>query len=248
MSRLVDLDTIGVSARVAKGAPRVPWSSFVTDVFDWQSGEHVAMIGPTGQGKTTLLRSILPLKQFVTIFATKPRDKSMTALQGEGFQIIDKWRPIDPLVMPKRILWPDASRIGSDANQREVFRDAFDRIYREHFWTVALDELWMIVQHFKLAHEVKTYLLQARALDISLVSATQRPAWVPVEIYDQCTHLFFWRDNDGRNQRRLSEINMGNSDLIREIIANLEKHQVLYINTRTGEMCRTRCPMIAEGR
>jgi hypothetical protein len=86
------------------------------------------------------------------------------------------------------------------------------------------------------------YLLQGRALGLSLVAATQRPKFVPLEVYDQSTHLFFWRDNDENNLRRLAEINANNSRLLKFIIPNLERYQVLYVNTRTGDMARTRAP------
>jgi energy-coupling factor transporter ATP-binding protein EcfA2 len=235
-------------ARVATGAPRVPWTNFLSDVFDWQHGEHIGLIGPTGQGKTTLMRLLLPLHPYSVVFATKPRDKSMTALERSGYVIIDRWRSIDPRVMPKRILWPDATRLDSDATQKAIFRDAMEKIYREGAWTVAVDELWYLVNILKLSKEVKTYLLQGRSIDISLMAATQKPAWVPTEIYDQSTHLFLWRNNDGRAQQRLGEINNADAALVRQIVGTLDQHQFLYINTRTGQLVRTRCPAIVEGR
>jgi hypothetical protein len=249
MGELVSIEDRRLS-RVANGAPRVPWQSFVTDVFDWQHGEHVALIGPTGQGKTTLMRSILPLHPFVVIFATKPRDDSMDAFIRSGYVVLQRWQSIDPTQMPRRILWPNASSLYSENTQAEVFRDAMEKIYREGAWTVAVDELWFLTNKLKLSGEVKTYLLQARSLDISLVAATQKPAWVPTEVYDQSTHLFLWRNNDGRAQQRLGEINNADASLVRDVIGRLERHQVLYINTRTGAMLRTRVPppAYAEGR
>jgi len=235
-------------ARVANGAPRVPWADFKRDVFRWEHGEHVAMIGPTGQGKTTLMRSILPLHPYTVVMATKPRDKSMTALERSGFVIIDRWRSIDPRDMPRRILWPDASRLDSEREQAEVFKDAFAKIYREGAWTIAIDELWYMHNVLKLGPPIRTYMLQSRALDISVVNSTQRPAWVPTEVYDQSTHLFFWRNNDARAQRRLGEINMIDSELVRDTIGSLERHQFLYIDARTGQMVRSRCPQLTEGR
>jgi ABC-type nitrate/sulfonate/bicarbonate transport system ATPase subunit len=43
-------------ARVATDAPRIPWADFLANHFQWERGEHVALIGPTGQGKTTMMR------------------------------------------------------------------------------------------------------------------------------------------------------------------------------------------------
>lgn len=233
-------------ARMATMAPRIPWDEFLAGKFRWVQGEHVALIGPTGQGKTTLLTQLLPLHPFVTVFATKPRDESMQRLIRTGYYPIKRWESLDPLKIPRRVLWPDATSIDSDRTQAEVFHEAFAKIYREGGWTVAIDELWFIINKLKLAEDVKTYLLQARALGISLLVATQRPAWVPLEVYDQSTHLFFWRDNDENNLRRLSGISFRSADLIRSVVADLERFQVLYINTRTGEMLRTKAPMISE--
>ena len=128
-----------------------------------------------------------------------------------------------------------------------MLADAFDRIYRERAWTVALDETWFVTNKLKLRGDIETILTQGRSIDLSMVNATQRPAWIPTAVYDQSTHLFFWRNNDGRAQSRLGEINNVNSALVRDIVGNLERHQTLYINTRTGEMLRTRCPRIVEG-
>lgn len=232
-------------ARMSNEAPRVPWDVFLRDKFKWLQGEHIGLIGPTGQGKTTLLHHLLPLHPYVVVFATKPRDKSMTELVRSGYYPIKRWQMLDPKDYPRRVLWPDAGNLNSVGNQKVVFHDAFERIYREGGWTVAIDELWYMNNVLKLEMDVKLYLLQARALGISLLAATQRPAWVPLEIYDQSTHLFFWRDNDETNLRRLSGISFRSADLIRSVVADLERFQVLYINTRTGEMYRTRSPKIA---
>lgn len=231
-------------SNLAKVCPRIPWDKFLRQL-DWTAGEHFAMIGPTGQGKTTMLLNILPQHHFVTVFATKPRDASMDRLIVEdGYMKLDKWRGLDAELYPKRVLWPDASSLDAEDRQKFIFHEAFSRIYREGGWTVALDELWYVINVLKLERDVKAYLLQARALGISLVCCTQRPAFVPLEVYDQSTHLMFWRDNDRTNLDRISNLVGNHARLVRDVVSSLDRFQVLYLNTRTGQMYRTRCPAI----
>lgn len=244
---------------IAREAPRKPWAKFVREL-DIRSGEHVGIIGPTGQGKTHLQKNILPEFPFVAVFATKPIDRTMTNLVKQGgYTMFQRWpNALDPrsspTEFPRRVLWPDASRLDSVDLQRDVFENALDRIFREGGrppedpvgWAVGIDELWYFVKMLNLSKKIKLMLLQGRSLGISMINASQRPVDVPVEVYDQSTHLFFFRDNDRRNLQRLSEINARDSALVRLVVQNLEPFQVLYINTRTGSMVRTRTPPPSE--
>lgn len=229
-------------ARLATDAPRIPWDVFKKDVFRWEKGEHLAAVGPTGQGKTTLLHALLPSHKYTVVLATKPKDKSMDRLAMDDYVIFKQWRSVPAAEVPRRILWPNSRVLDSRAIQKDVLSHALQKIYLEGGWTVAIDELWYIINILGMEEYVKLYLLQARALGISLVGATQRPVSIPLEVYDQSTHLFFFRDNDEANLKRLSGISYRSAGMIRQIISNLDRFQVLYVNTRTGQMVRTRAP------
>lgn len=243
-------------ASVARAAPRLPWHEFIGAMFDPIPGEHCAILGPTGQGKTVLQNAILPHYPFTVVFATKPVSRSLDALvTNHGYTKVDQWptfpNPMsNPIDFPRRLLWPDAREIDAPELQHKVFKDAMSRIFREGGrpkdnpvgWAIGIDELWYYTQILKLGKQVQVILLQGRELGVSLIAATQRPAFVPLEIYDQSTHLFFFRDNDHNNLERVSRINVLNRALIKNIVMNLDMHQVLYVNTRTGKMARTHAP------
>lgn len=223
-------------------------------VFDWQQDEHVAEIGPTGTGKSNLTYQILPLRQYVTFFGTKPRDKTLEKFATKGgFTRIYDWPPTKgkgPLKreltaeeMPKRLLWPTVQSLDSITKQREVFSKAFADIYAQGCWCVVWDEFWYMCTLLKLETEARVFLQQARANMISFVIGSQRPSRIPLEVFDQATHLFFSRDNDERNLKRISGVGWLAAKPIQELVAGLDEHQFLYINTRTGNMYRVTAPL-----
>lgn len=235
-------------------APVVEWPQFMTYIFDWKQDEHVGLIGPTGTGKSNLTYQILPLRQYVTYFATKPRDKTLDKFASQaGYKKIRNWPPtkgrgpmkreITAQEMPKRILWPDAGSLYSIDKQRDVFTRAVADIYAQGGWCVVWDEFWYMCTMLKLEQEARVFLQQARANFIPFVMGAQRPSRVPLELFDQATHLFFSRDNDERNLKTISGVGWLASGPIRELVAGLERYQFLYINTREGWMYRTTAPL-----
>lgn len=228
-----------IGSHVDTAMPRVTWDEFRNYIFDWRQGEHVGLIGPTGSGKSTLALNMLDRRKYVVAFATKRKDKTLAALRKDGFVKLKEWQRLNPNQFPKRLLWPPAEHLYAIGEQRKEFRHAFEEIYKDGGWCVYIDELWVFIHHMKLEFEVRTYLQQSRSLGISLVAGTQRPKFVPLEIFDQSTHLFFWLDNDENNLKRISGIAWLSASMIKSAVARLDKHEFLYINTVTGEMYRS---------
>ena len=228
-----------VNSQVDSAMPRVSWEEFSTYLFDWRQGEHVGLIGPTGSGKSTLALNILDRRKYVTAFVTKPKDQTLNQLRHDGFVKIKEWQTLNPYQYPRRLLWPPADDLYAVGDQQKEFRNAFRKIYRDGAWCVYVDELWVFIHHMKLEFEIRTYLQQSRSLGISLVAGTQRPKFVPLEIFDQSTHLFFWLDNDENNLRRISGIAWLSASMIKSAVARLDRHEFLYVNTVTGEMYRS---------
>jgi hypothetical protein len=106
----------------------------------------------------------------------------------------------------------------------------------------------MMCRILGMEDEARIMLQQARSNDISFVMGAQRPSRIPLELFDQTTHLFFWRDNDEVNLKRIGGVGWLSSGPIRAFTANLEPYQVLYIHTRKGWMYRTTAPELAIGK
>jgi hypothetical protein len=234
-------------AAAAQEAPRLPWDVFM-ERWEWPQGQHVGLIGPTGQGKTTLLTAILPRRSFTAVMATKPEDDSMDALIASGYDRFEEWPNLAVSKSPRRVIWPDATDIDAEFNQRKVFEHMFARIYKERRWCLVNDEGWYIADQLKLARQQRVIWTQGRSLGISFVVATQRPAWVPVEMYNMSTHLFFWRTTEKSAIMRIGSLGSANEPLVKYLVPRLEPHQALYINTWNGKMCRTRTPAPSSSR
>ena len=213
----------------------VSWNDFLWEDFDWKQGEHVTICAPTGWGKTTLGLGLLPKREHVAILATKPWDSTLEGLRSEGYRIIDSWPPM-PVPSQRRVIyWPDVRDPKNLAKQRDAMKEVLLDIYRCGGWTVFLDELDYFCNYLKLAPLVELLWRQGRALNVSVVGGTQRPAFVPLLAYDQATHLFVGRDNDDVNLRRYSSMSGGGKPYqqsVRAAITGLDRHEFLYLNSR----------------
>ena len=233
-------------AAAADAVPVVPWPQFL-DGLTWRQGEPVSLVGPTGSGKTTLVLGLLPKREYVTVLGTKPKDPTLDRLErSDGYERIRTWgdrRPLSDLDRGRRqVLWPEYREMVDVAKHPHVFREAIHGMFAQGSWCIVADETFWLVETLGLGPELKQVWMQGRSLGLSLVAGTQRPAWVPLEMYSQATHVFFWRTSDARDLDRIGGLGAHDPKTIRAVVRNLRKHEALYVNTRTGELARTRAP------
>jgi hypothetical protein len=219
------------------------WSEFLA-VFDWRQGEHVSLIGPTGTGKTTAAVQLLPRRAFVAAIGTKPKDQTLDQLRRDGYRVLPELphegKP------PRVIVWPRSVTLNREAKkaQARTIRNALDQAYSAGSWTVFVDELSYVSRTLRLAPELVDIWQQGRANNVSLIGCTQRPRWVPLDAYSAASHLFLWRTNDRQDISRLAGLNGADSAAVQSIVPQLERHEVLYVNTRTGALCITVAPKL----
>lgn len=205
--------------------------------FRWEQGEHITLVGPTGQGKTTLVKSLLPRRRFVAVVATKKSDDSLDKLRREangGYKQIERWPPTAR--DGERILfWPKVASYRDRPRQAAEVRYMLETIYETGGWTVVLDECRYVAKTLGCEDVLEMLWLQGRSEGVSIVSATQRPRHIPLEAFSQATHLFLWRNRDTYDLDRLGGLGTHNTRTVRDIIAGLPPYHVLYVNTRASD-------------
>jgi hypothetical protein len=234
-------------------APVLDFDTFMTYVFDWKQNQHIAVIGPTEQGKTNLVHHLLHRRTYVGYLGIKSRDSTLDAFAKKGgYQRIHDWPPTTgrgPLKrsvtwqeMPKRLIWPDATdRRNARHEQIRVFNAALDDIWASGNATVVWDDFWYIVNILGMEKDAKQNLLNARSANSPQVICAQRGAGNRmVELFDQPTWLFFAKETDPRNLALIGRPNT----MEHGFVANLDRYQFLSKNIRTGVMYRTTAPLL----
>lgn len=231
-----------MAAQESPAVPSLAWAEFLAQ-FRWEQGEHVSFVGPTKSGKTTLALALLPLRRNVAVLGTKPRDATLAQLaNGGGYRRMPDWtpRPHERRVL----LWPRLTRAMDWRSARPIYEHALASIYEEGGWCVYVDEARVICDERRpflgLAPYLRLLWTQGRSLGLSIVAGTQRPAWVPPEMFDQAEHVFFFQDADSDNLRKLGGLGGLDARTIREAVPNLNRHELLYVNTRDRQLIRTK--------
>lgn len=228
----------------------IPRSEFLARVWQYESGEHVSFIGPTGSGKTYLALPLLAksVTEDLTGYATvmKPRDKTV----GQ-FMLRHKWKRIvtyPPPPSPAKmigegprgyVVWPVHSHSPDldEVRHEQIFRRMHRDLYVKGDAIIFDDEAVSLVREMDLRPDLVRIWTKGRSVGCGLWAATQRPALVPLEMYDQAHHLFLAYDPDKRSQQRFGEIGGVDPDLVVSVVQRLPRYYWLYIRRSDRTMC-----------
>ena len=210
------------------------WDDFLKDFKkDWEPGQHVAIVAPTGQGKTTVLVSLLnECRSYVLGFDPKGGDDT---LAKTGYPRLTQWPPpsrdYDKMAGRASPEWRDVWRWLTRQPPRTVDRQpvkylvgpktrrrrdrpsliamqerALEGAWDDGGWTVAIDELQIAADKMGQKDSIDELLIAARTRKVSVVSLFQRPANVPRAAYEMASHIFLGLTLDVDTINRLSEI------------------------------------------
>jgi hypothetical protein len=139
------------------------------------------------------------------------------------------------------ILWPTYGDPRTAARrQREVFAPVLAEIFRDGYRVVYIDEITYFENDLRLGRLLHTLLAQGRSIPIAMMGGTQRPRGIDRAWYSHVSWIFFFRNQDEDDLRRIAEVGGTNPQTIRDVVRELPEHEFLLVRTRTGEMVRSK--------
>jgi hypothetical protein len=223
----------------------VEWDTFLQWFKQaWDPGQHVALIGPTGEGKTTFAAGILNLRKYVLALDPKGEDET---LSNSGFTRIVSW-PINSEMRddiregkPCRLIVGGSLRTDEDMKRlTALMRQTVAGVRAEGGWTCYADEFQLLADRrmFGLDKEIEGMLISARSRGTSVVTSFQAPAWVPKAATRQATFCVLWPTRDADMIKNVAQ-SMGRpwQDVV-AAVRELPSYHSLVIPKRT------RAPMI----
>ena len=205
---------------------RTAWGEKVKLGPPWQPGEHFALDGPTGEGKTTHAVGIYGLRKYVLALDPKGEDET---LSNSGYQRVrsiyrDGWRyraahredakiwddihkRIEAGLDAKVIVGTGSRTDEDDLINQQLMADALRYCRRAGGWTLGVDEFELVSspRMFGQGPIVERMLISARSAGTSVVTNFQAPAWISQHATRQSRRAVKWPTGDRGMIKKLAE-------------------------------------------
>lgn len=231
---------------------RFPRDVFLNEVWDYEAGQHVTVLAPSGGGKTymaqQLLEKTITTELTAVMLVMKPRDSTVQSYATRNkLRIVRDWPPTGGNAMarvfrekPKGwVLWPRETGDPDldDERHEAIFRRAIRERYRKGQTIIFADETYSLEKEMDLGKDLNRVWTKGRSMGTGLWAASQRPRHISLWAY-QSHHLFIGKDPDVQSQKRLAEIGGGiDPDAVLATMDKLERYEFIYINRDERTMC-----------
>lgn len=206
------------------------WEEFLAYMrWAWKPGQHIAMIGPTGEGKTTFASGLLLLRKWVLALDPKGEDDTLTAsgfqrvaqlpsFRGLGirwrlehWEAARQWDRIHQAIAEGRparvIIGGPARTVTQDVANQDLMRRTFAYAREAGGWTVYVDEFELISSQrmFGLGPYVERMLISARRDGTSVITSYQAQAWVSKHATRQARFAVVWPTGSRQMIKNIAE-------------------------------------------
>jgi hypothetical protein len=230
----------------------MPRNVFLEEYFDYNEGEHLAQIEPTGGGKTRLkfqlLQQAMAQNPHLSVRVTVPKRKDVEAagwIRALGLKETPVWPPAKKRFWepepPGYAVWPKHLMGGPDedpdmvltrnrahitAVMKAVAQDSYQRGDAIH----DADDIYNQAVVLGMNEFFSEMLTNGRSVGCGLWGSNQKPSGtregsVTSFFYNSPTHLFLGRDLDERNRERFGEIGGVDRKYVSHVVQRLPVHQ-----------------------
>lgn len=212
---------------------------------DYQGGQHVTALGPTGRGKSRLIgqclqRVISPDLQVLSLHGKlKGRDpvisayakglnlRSVDMLPGKRRQQFDrKWRHYNGY-----LIIPLQKPLGSDKEENDLLYNQFRRALSQNYRTTGRQTITHVNEGHQVQQELKLrgyceQTLMRGAPDNAMWTEAQRGRWLSWHTYEAPEHIFIFYDDVREERKRYADFGCADPDELLYLTSNLQTERV----------------------
>jgi len=146
--------------------------------------DRVAVVGTTGSGKTTLIRALVPTRPYVALYDPKGE------WGGREWLTVREASRLPRNPHPRVRYYPYPEELAD----KEALDTFFRWVYMRGNTTLVVDEAYLATLGGRwLPPFYQACLAQGRGLGVGVISATQRPYYIPQTILTEAEHWFVFK-------------------------------------------------------
>lgn len=160
--------------------------------------ERGAIIGQTGTGKSVLATQLL----------RESNSKRLAIIDPKGMFSYDD--DIEVTANPRRIIGGKLDRFifrpdPDNLTNLEAYNEVYRYCYRKGGFLIYTDDVLGIMSRNRYPHYLQVCYQMGRAKNVSMLSAFQRPAWLPLFLCSEASKFYLFRLTIGDDIKRVQQ-------------------------------------------